>query len=256
MRIDKFLAHKGFGSRKEVHELIRRGLVTVNGTVIKKKDIDVLVQSTPKRQSNSTEKGGCLVGTNLVADIINRDTIAVNGQIVSTQMVYYIKFHKPKGYVTTVDDPSATSLMELLPQEFLSMEVYPVGRLDKDTEGLILLTNDGQWAHRIIHGKKEVLKTYYVEYEGDLSEEGIQRIREGMVLGDGTALKPAHIEITEQSVLIGIQEGKYHQVKRMIGACGGTVTYLKRISVGPITLEGIEEVGAFTELSLQELESF
>ena len=156
--------------------------------------------------------------------------------------------------------------MELLPEEFQTLKVFPVGRLDKDTEGLLLLTNDGPWAHKIIHGKKNIGKTYYVEYSGALSDEGIQRIQAGMVLGDGTECKPAELSLhNDEGVMnefgeiihsceLTIYEGKYHQVKRMIGACGGTVTYLQRIAIDRITLDSIEEVGTFVDLTEEEKE--
>ena len=239
MRIDKFLAHKAFGTRKEVHDLIKQGLVSVNDTIIKKKDMHI----NP--------------------DV---DIVSVQGQIVQSQLEYYVKFHKPAGYVTAVEDSTDPTIMELLPLEFQTLKVFPVGRLDKDTEGLLLLTNDGPWAHKIIHGKKNIGKTYNVEYSGTLSDEGIRRMQEGMVLGDGTECKPAKFVYHEDDAVLNeegelihsceltIYEGKYHQVKRMIGACGGTVTYLQRIAIDTITLDSIEEPGMYTELSEEEKE--
>lgn len=237
MRIDKFLAHKAFGTRKEVHDLIKQGLVKVNDTIIKKKDMHI----NP--------------------DV---DVVTVQDQVVQAQLEYYIKFHKPTGYVTAVEDTTDPTIMELLPEEFQTLKVFPVGRLDKDTEGLLLLTNDGPWAHKIIHGKKNIGKTYYVEYSGNLSEDGINRIRDGMVLGDGTECKPAQITLHEDKAVLNeqgdmihsceltIYEGKYHQVKRMIGACGGTVTYLQRTHIDTITLDSIEEVGMYVDLTDKE----
>lgn len=239
VRIDKFLAHKAFGTRKEVHDLIKQGLVKVNDSIIKKKDMHI----NP--------------------DV---DVVTVQDQVVQAQLEYYIKFHKPAGYVTAVEDPVDPTIMELLPEEFQTLKVFPVGRLDKDTEGLLLLTNDGPWAHKIIHGKKNIGKTYYVEYSGILSEEGIRRIQEGIVLGDGTECKPAQLNLHNDEGVINdsdeiihsceltIYEGKYHQVKRMIAACGGTVTYLQRIAIDRITLDSIEEVGAFVDLIEEEKE--
>ena len=237
VRIDKFLAHKAFGTRKEVHELIKQGLVKVNDTIIKKKDMHI----NP--------------------DV---DVVTVQDQVVEAQLEYYIKFHKPTGYVTAVEDTTDPTIMELLPEEFQTLKVFPVGRLDKDTEGLLLLTNDGPWAHKIIHGKKNIGKTYYVEYSGNLSEDGINRIQDGIVLGDGTECKPAQITLHEDEGVLNeqgdmihsceltIYEGKYHQVKRMIGACGGTVTYLQRTHIDTITLDSIEEVGMYVDLTDKE----
>lgn len=230
MRIDKFLANKALGSRKEVHQLLKEKRVTINDMVVTKKDTSLSLET---------------------------DIVKVDGQIITSQQQYYIKFHKPQGYVTAVEDSSHPVVMDLLPLEFKKMGVFPVGRLDKDTEGLLLLTNDGVWAHSIINGHKHVPKLYEVHYDGLLTDEGIARIQEGIVLGDGTQCKPANISIKEKGLAyVTIEEGKYHQVKRMIGAAGGTVTYLKRLSVGPITLDNIEEVNTYTEISSPQVEAF
>ena len=230
MRLDKLLANKAYGSRKEVHQIIKDRRVTINGEICTKKDIHVNIDS---------------------------DIIVVDGQVVNTTQQYYVKFHKPKGYVTAVEDANHPVVMDLLPPEYVKMGVVPVGRLDKDTEGLLLLTNDGVWGHSIINGNKHVPKVYYVEFEGELSEEGINRIKEGIVLGDGTHCKPAIIEpLTVHSVNITIEEGKYHQVKRMIGAAGGSVTYLKRLTIGHVDLSGIEEVGSVMDLTIDDIEGF
>ena len=119
------------------------------------------------------------------------------------------------------------------------------------------MTNDGVWGHSIINGNKHVPKVYYVEFDGELSNEGIQRIKEGILLGDGTQCKPAEIEsVSLHSAHITIEEGKYHQVKRMIGAAGGTVTYLKRLTIGHVDLTGIEEVGSVMDLTVEQIEGF
>ena len=182
MRLDKLLANKAYGSRKEVHQLLKDQRVTINGETTTKKDSHVDIES---------------------------DVITVDGQVVNTKQQYYVKFHKPKGYVTAVEDAKHPVVMDLLPPEYIKMGVVPVGRLDKDTEGLLLLTNDGVWGHSIINGNKHVSKVYYVEYDGELTEEGIQRIKEGIVLGDGTHCKPALIDVvSSQSLHITIEEGK------------------------------------------------
>ena len=227
MRLDKLLANKAYGSRKEVHQIIKDRRVTINGSITTKKE------------------------THIDIDV---DVVAVDDNIVSTTQLYYVKFHKPKGYVTAVEDSSHPVVMDLLPPEFIKMGV---GRLDKDTEGLLLLTNDGVWGHSIINGNKHVPKVYYVEFDGELSNEGIQRIKEGILLGDGTQCKPAEIEsVSLHSAHITIEEGKYHQVKRMIGAAGGTVTYLKRLTIGHVDLTGIEEVGSVMDLTVEQIEGF
>ena len=230
MRLDKLLANKAYGSRKEVHQIIKDRRVTINGEICTKKDIHVNIDT---------------------------DIIFVDGQVINTTQQYYVKFHKPKGYVTAVEDANHPVVMDLLPPEYLKMGVVPVGRLDKDTEGLLLLTNDGVWGHSIINGNKHVPKVYYVEFEGELSEEGINRIKEGILLGDGTHCKPALIELlSNQSATITIEEGKYHQVKRMIGAAGGSVTYLKRLTIGHVDLSGIEDVGSVMDLTIDDIEGF
>ncbi len=230
MRLDKLLANKAFGSRKEVHQIIKDRRVTVNDIIVVKKDHPINIDT---------------------------DTIAVDGSQISTKQLYYIKFHKPAGYITAVEDRLHPVVMDLLPPEFKKMGVFPVGRLDKDTEGLLLLTNDGVWAHSIINGHKHVPKVYYVEFHGILSKEGLERISGGIVLGDGIQCKPAMINIlSDKSLEITLEEGKYHQVKRMIGAAGGEVTYLKRLSVGHITLSGIEETNTYLEIGDQEIAGF
>lgn len=244
LRLDKFLANKALGSRKEVHALIKQGLVTVDGVVAKKKDMPI---------------------------DIPEQTIAVNGEIIDSRQIYYVKFNKPAGYVCAMEDARHPTVMDILPPEFRTMGVCPVGRLDKDTEGLLLLSNDGAWAHRIINGKKHVPKRYYFEYSGTLSAEGLERIRTGIVLGDGTECKPAEIILTGavaeksedtgvgdavllKSAEIIIEEGKYHQVKRMIGAAGGEITYLKRLTVGHLDLTDIPTPGDFMYLEASDYE--
>jgi len=228
LRLDKFLANKALGSRKEVHGLIKQGLVTVDGIVATKKD---------------------------QAINIPEQVIAVNGEVIDSRQNYYVKLNKPAGYVCAVEDARHPTVMELLPPEFLTMGVVPVGRLDKDTEGLLLLSNDGVWAHRIINGKKHISKLYYIEYAGELTDTGLARIQEGIVLGDGTVCKPAILEVLEPGkAQISIEEGKYHQVKRMIGAAGGEVTYLRRLSVGHLTLAGIENLGDFAYIDEEDVE--
>ncbi|WP_251440375.1 pseudouridine synthase [Veillonella intestinalis] len=228
LRLDKFLVNKALGSRKEVHGLIKQGLVTVDGIVATKKD---------------------------QAINIPEQVIAVNGEVIDSRQNYYVKLNKPAGYVCAVEDARHPTVMELLPPEFLTMGVVPVGRLDKDTEGLLLLSNDGVWAHRIINGKKHISKLYYIEYAGELTDTGLARIQEGIVLGDGTVCKPAILEVLEPGkAQISIEEGKYHQVKRMIGAAGGEVTYLRRLSVGHLTLAGIENLGDFAYLDEEDVE--
>lgn len=230
MRIDKLLANLGYGSRKEIHQLLKSKIVAVNNTIVTKKDIKVDV---------------------------NNDILTINDKPIDIRLTRYIKFNKPAGYITATDDYRHQTIMELLPESFMKMKVFPVGRLDKDTEGLIILTNDGHWAHNIINGKKNVPKTYYFTYDGEISQDGINRIKEGMVLGDGSVCKPAQITIhNDHEGELTIYEGKYHQVKRMIGACGASITFLKRLKIDTITLDGILETGSYTDLTQDEINIF
>ncbi len=230
MRIDKVLANLNYGSRKEVHDLIKKGLVKVNSLVVRDKGFAI----DP-----------------------DRDTVQVREEVVDTTLRIYIKLNKPAGYITATEDKNGPSVMDLLPPRFLKLGVVPVGRLDKDTEGLLLFSTDGKWGHRIINGKKSIEKKYFFTYEGVINKDGLEQIGKGLELRDGTQYKPAIIDLTKPNEgEIIVTEGKYHQVKRMIQAIGGTVTYLKRMSIGPITLADIEEVGTFSPLTPSEIDSF
>lgn len=235
MRIDKFLANKAIGSRKEVHQLIKQGLVSVNGVICQRKDMSIDLE---------------------------KDRITLDGQVINNQQTYYIKLNKPAGYVTALEDSLHPTVMDLLPPAYKKMGLKPVGRLDKDTEGLLLLTTDGQWGHRVIHGRKDCQKKYYFTYEGQLASDAKEQLAKGLVLRDGTQCKPAKIEWIARAKALGgkgyiwIEEGKYHQVKRMIAALGGHVTYLKRISIDEIGLNGIEELGQYKELTEDEYKLF
>lgn len=230
MRIDKLLSNLGYGSRKEIHKLIKDSKISINNKTVKSKQTKIN---------------------------LNIDILKLNDEIIDIRLIRYIKLNKPAGYITAVEDSTHKTIMDLLPKGFKSLKVFPVGRLDKDTEGLILLTNDGKWAHKVINGQKDVSKKYYFEYTGELSQSGLKRIEEGMILGDGSICKPALLELLDNKAgYLTITEGKYHQVKRMIGACEGKVTYLKRVSIGQITLDNIRETSNFIDLSPEEIASF
>ena len=231
MRLDKLLANKAYGSRKEVHQLIKDQRVTINGEVARKKDVHVDIES---------------------------DVIAVDGQIVNTKQHYYVKFHKPKGYVTAVEDTSHPVVMDLLPPEYIKMGVVPVGRLDKDTVGLLLLTNDGELNHRLISPKWKVDKVYYAKIDKKVTEEDISKFKAGITLDDGYLCKEAKLEILNASedgseIIVTIQEGKFHQVKRMFEAVGKSVIYLKRVEFGTLPLDEDLEEGEYRELTEEEL---
>lgn len=239
MRIDKLLSNLAYGSRKEIHSLLKTRAVAVNGVAV-----------TAKEHSVDPDK----------------DIITVHEEVVETTTTYYLKYNKPPGLITAMEDKNGITIMDTLPERFKKLGVTPVGRLDKDTSGLLFLSNDGKWAHRVINGKKDIPKTYRATYEGHLTESGKQRIAEGLLLGDGTLCKPAQLTIVTEAInsegvesgtcLLTIIEGKYHQVKRMIGAAGGTVIELVRLSIGPVTLQEIDENGAYQPLTAEEIAFF
>ncbi len=231
MRLDKFLADLQLGTRSQVKDFIKKGLVTVNGETITKADYKV----------NETT-----------------DSVTCKGTALSYQKYRYFLLHKPAGVITATKDNHDKTVMDLLPKE-LSADFFPVGRLDKDTEGFLLITNDGELSHRLLSPKKHVAKTYYVECGGVLTDEGIQQLEQGVDIGDDKPTLPAIVEVIhkkEDSYIIHltITEGRFHQVKRMIGAIDGEVTYLKRLSMGGLSLDTSLEKGSFRELSLEEVE--
>ena len=222
-RLDKILSEAGVGSRKELKSLIRAGRVTVDGAVV-------------RDEAKKFDEAAC--------------TIAVDGAAVEKYRKVLLMLHKPEGYVTSTDDPRDRTVMELIPERYRKFGVTPVGRLDKETEGLLLLTNDGDLAHRILSPRSGVWKTYYAEHEGTASAEDCAAFEAGLTLGDGTKCLPARLEPQGHGKsLIHVQEGKYHQVRRMMAARGMPVTYLKRIAEGGLTLGGLEK-GAVAELDV------
>lgn len=212
-RLDKMLSDADFGSRKDLKALIKRGHVTVNGEVI--------------RQPEAKVSEDC--------------TIAVDGQVVELLRTVVLLMNKPAGFVTSTDDPRDRTVMELVPEKYLKMGVVPAGRLDKDTEGLLVLTNDGNLIHNLISPKAEVKKVYYAEHEGIVSAQDIKAFEEGIVLKDGTVCKSAELKVLdEKSCTVTVTEGMYHLVRRMMASRNLHVTYLRRTAEGPYALDGIE----------------
>ena len=231
-RLDKILSSTGRWSRREVKELIRSGRVTVDG----------------RRALSAEEK----------ADRDN-SAIAVDGEAVLCARYTYLMLHKPAGLVSATEDPREPTVLSLLPPHLQKIGLFPAGRLDKDTEGLLLLTNDGALAHDLLSPKKHVDKVYFVRVEGRLDQEDRRAFRTGMVLGDGLRCLPAELEVLEppDTGLVTLREGKYHQVKRMLASRGKPVTYLKRLSMGPLRLDPELAPGAWRPLTQgerQELE--
>ncbi|NRN80554.1 pseudouridine synthase [Lactobacillus helveticus] len=232
MRIDKYLANMNVGSRKEVHVLIKKGIVTVNSDVVK----------TPKQQVKES------------------DEVLVDGQEVNYQKYHYFLMNKPKGVLSATEDRSQRAVISLLKPQDKYQGITPVGRLDKDTTGLLLLTNDGQLNHELLAPNKHVDKIYRAKIAGVADDETVKTFASGMTLGDGTKLKPAELKILAQDeehdsseIEIKIREGKYHQIKRMFGAVGMKVVELERISMGKLKLPKDLKRGNYIELSLDDV---
>ena len=225
-RLDKLLSEAGVASRKELKTMIRAGRITVDGQVVK----------SPEQKVDET-----------VAEV------RVDGQLVGKQRTVILMLHKPAGFVTSTDDPRDRTVMELIPQEYRYLDPKPVGRLDKDTEGLLLFTNDGQLAHRILSPRHRVWKRYYAEHEGEAGPEDVKAFEAGITLKDGDQCLPARLFPQGPGrSLVEVCEGKYHQVRRMLASRGMPVTYLKRVSEGGLEL-GDLELGQVREVDLSEL---
>lgn len=235
MRIDKLLAHSGFGTRKQVRQIIKDKLVKVNDQVIKNH------------------------GTKVDPE---EDHITVSGAPVHYQEFVYFMLNKPQGVISATEDNVHETVIDLLEPNDIVQEPHPVGRLDIDTEGLLILTNDGQLTHHLTSPNRDVNKVYVAEIDGIVAEEDVEAFKEGVTLDDGYEAKPAILEILgtdeEESlsqIKVTITEGKYHQVKRMFQAVDKEVLSLKRMSMGSLKLDPMLEVGAYRELSKEEVES-
>ncbi len=232
MRIDKVLANLGYGSRKEVKKLLKDGSVTVNDEKIK-----------DAKQHVDPEK----------------DLIRINGETVEYREFIYLMMNKPPGVISATEDNRDETVIDLLEAEDLIFEPFPVGRLDKDTEGLLLITNDGHLAHRLLSPKKHVPKTYFAVIDQEVTDEDVMAFRKGVILDDGYATKPGELNILKSGersdIELTITEGKFHQVKRMFEAVGKKVVYLQRLSMGPLQLDETLELGEYRELTEEELQS-
>lgn len=228
LRIDKFLADMGKGSRNEIKEFIRKGLVSVNGVKVK----------------SSGEK----------ADI-ELDIVELDGTKIEYAMFEYYILNKPLGVISATDDAREKTVLDLI--ESRRDGLFPVGRLDKDTEGLLLITNDGQLAHRLLSPRSHVDKTYFVRVDGKLTSEHAKLIADGLRVDEDFTALPGKLDIVESGSVsegyLTIHEGKFHQVKKMMEACGCAVTYLKRIRMGSLTLPEELAPGEYRELTPQEL---
>ena len=224
-RLDKYLSDAGAGSRKELRQWIRKGQVTVNGCT----------ETDESRKLDET-----------------RDQVCLRGVLVDAFRLVVGMLHKPAGFVTSTDEPGARTVMELLPEQYRRLSPVPVGRLDKDTEGLLLFTNDGDLAHRLISPKYRVEKEYFARVDGLLSQKDAAAFAQGLVLGDGTTCRPAVLRLEKPGECrVILTEGKYHQVRRMLASRGAPVTYLRREREGALTL-GMLPLGGFRELTGEE----
>ncbi len=238
MRLDRFLAENSIGTRSQVRELIKKGLITVNDIVVKKADnkVDTLA-----------------------------DAVSYNGNVINYQKYHYYILNKPAGYVTATTDNREKTVMELLDVPEIK-KLFPVGRLDKDTEGLLLITDDGELAHRLLSPRYHVDKTYYVKCEGIVGKKDIDRLSDGIDIGDDKPTMPAVAELISvdeknntSELFLTIREGRFHQVKRMLGAVDKKVTYLERVSMGPLRLDTDIKRGSYRSLAeseIEELKSF
>lgn len=226
-RLDKLLAGTGKWSRREVKALVRQGLVRVDGRLA--------ASAEDKLDPAAT-------------------VITVAGETISLCRFTYVMLHKPAGVLTATEDRKQPTVLDLLPPELRRIGLAPVGRLDKDTEGLLLLTNDGELAHRLLSPKYHVDKRYFARVDGELSAADMEAFARGMTLGDGLECLPAGLEVLPDRVcIVTLREGKFHQVKRMLAARGAPVLYLKRLSMGPLTLDDSLAAGAYRLLRAEEI---
>ncbi len=226
-RLDKFLCDSGAGTRSQVKVILKQGRVTVDGKV----------EKDNSRKIDPAKNQVCL-----------------DGEMLGGMRRVVLMLNKPAGYVTATEDKTERTVMELLPQEYRHMDVKPVGRLDKATEGLLLFTNDGDLLHRLISPKKEVPKVYYAKHEGTAGEADVEAFATGLTLRDGTACLPAKLEpLGPGESLITVCEGKYHQVRRMMASRNMTVLYLERRQEDFLTLGDLPR-GEIRELTGEELE--
>ncbi|WP_050181089.1 pseudouridine synthase [Domibacillus robiginosus] len=230
MRLDKWLSNSGIGSRKEVKKLLKTGAVTVNGKVAK--DAKQHVQP-------------------------DTDEVMLFDEPVEYREFIYLMMNKPAGVISATEDKRDETVIDLLDDEHKHFDPHPVGRLDKDTEGLLLLTNDGQLSHSLLSPKHHVPKTYFARIDGHVTEEDTAAFREGVTLDDGYHTKPGDLVIllagNESEIELTITEGKFHQVKRMFQAVGKEVLYLKRLSMGGLLLDEELELGEYREITEEEL---
>ncbi|MFC2470826.1 pseudouridine synthase [Lachnoanaerobaculum gingivalis] len=229
VRVDKILSELGFGSRQEIKKYVKAGKIRINDNIVKK----------PEEKLNS-----------------EKDKLYFEGKEVEVEEFETFILYKPAGYVCATKDNVHKTVMELIDSK--RKNVVPVGRLDLDTEGILILTNDGSLNHRLVSPSSHVDKTYYAVFEGKLDENAVEMTKNGLDIGEGEVSKPAKLEIiSDNEILLTIHEGKFHQVKRMVKALGGEVTYLKRVAFGGLRLDDLKlnkgESRKITEIEMEML---
>ena len=229
-RLDKIIASQGKFSRSEVRKLVKDARVTVNGEVAKKSDVKVS----------------------------ETDEIAIDGASLCYKKHLYIMLNKPQGVISATEDRTQKTVLDLVPAGLFRNGLFPAGRLDGDTTGFVLLTDDGDFAHRILSPKNHIMKTYHAALRDPLTDEDIEKFKAGLTLGDGTECLEAHVRVIsegEETVAeIKICEGKYHQVKRMFASIGNKVLRLRRVKMGALALDETLKEGECRELEAHEVE--
>lgn len=233
LRLDRMLSSQGIGSRKEIKQQLSHGNITVNGKVVKSAAVKV-----------DTDK----------------DIVRQGGKTITYSEYIYIMMNKPSGVISASNDPKAETVINLLPEELLRPGLFPAGRLDKDTEGFMLITDDGGFAHNILSPKRHVDKSYFAVIDGTLTDDDMSRFETGLDIGEGITSMPAQISFAESlsdgkaAYNVVIHEGKFHQIKRMFFALGREVLYLKRTAIGNLPLDDTLEPGDSRALSDEEID--
>lgn len=226
MRLDKFLCETGGYSRSEAKELIKKGNISINGITEKRPEVKIHE---------------------------NTDTVMINGNILYYEKYHYYLLHKPAGVITATEDRKQQTVLDLL-TGIDTRKLFPVGRLDKDTEGLLLITDDGELSHRLLSPKNHVEKTYYVLLRDSITPEAVQALAQGVDIGDEELTLPAKVKcLSDKEIELSICEGRYHQVKRMLQAVKNEVLYLKRLSMGSLCLPADLSKGMFRRLTIDEI---
>lgn len=226
IRLDKYLSDLGVASRKEIKDIIKHGRLTVNGLCV----------TAPETKIDPAEA-----------------SVMLDGKALNYAKYRYFAMDKPAGVLTATEDRNQKTVIDLLPAELKKLGLFPVGRLDKDTSGLLLLTNDGEYAHQVISPRYGIEKKYYAETEGVPDEADAQAFQRGIVLRDGLQCLPAALQVTgENRCFVTVQEGKYHQVRRMLASVGKPVTALRRLSIGALILEELDMPDGICELSQEQ----